>query len=813
MKFIGHSVSKEKNLHTNVDIKYFKQKACINEELSSTESYYAYKIIFKSIRYILKGYKIPLESIKQVNEIYQTYFLTKTICCFNKHFVKPLCLDCKVEFSPNKCIYIEILFEFVELTLNKLNPLADIDQLLNLMMQSSSALSLLHSIGIEGVDIRPENIVYDNTNDVLKIISPQSTDTNEMECNKSRVLRGKNKLGVDSYNWAMCFYSLIRQEETKEENLMKVIETNLQSLKGTNSLREKVKNLLRDCLKSNPRERPTMREIVKMINQGKNKTLMDLPWINYEQSTKNNKERKVLYKYDGCEDCLIESALKVILKYRKEQEYCKCILCNKFKGQEVVELASGRIKSKSGKISHFTLTTSKDSLNEIKFEHKDNNQYKINSLGDGIEIISKALTYTDVFTKLNLSSMLINSSVSESISNALKVNTSLKELDLSENEIGSGASKLADALKINKTLALLDLGVNNIPAEDLATIIRALNVNESLTHLSLKGSSIRPEDSKLLYEVFKNNKNLVALNLDWNTMTEFTAVEAFRMLVKNKVLKELYTVGNPLKDSSIELICEALRTSKTLTHLSLGWTQADDFEDIGKVLITNKSLIQLNLKDCRIGSDSAQLIAKALKINRTLTYLNLENNLLEDKGVAPFNEALKVNKALIYLNLGLNKLQKINIGNGLKANKSLKELYLQENKIDNESLISIKEALEDNNTLMVLDLASNNIDITGISSICEGLKVNVGIEQLYLCGNEMKEDKLSIIGEMLKVNKTLKELHLEDTSMSSVEIKFLCKLLKDSEGITGLHLAHNYIKGIEDLMSNLMPLKNILITY
>ena len=76
--------------------------------------------------------------------------------------------------------------------------------------------------------------------------------------------------------------------------------------------------------------------------------------------------------------------------------------------------------------------------------------------------------------------------VHASIAEAIKVNNTLTELDLSENNISySGATSIAEAIKVNNTLTKLDLSTNNIGDIGAKFIIKALKFNIRLTHLKL----------------------------------------------------------------------------------------------------------------------------------------------------------------------------------------------------------------------------------------------------------------------------------------------------------------------------------------
>ena len=75
---------------------------------------------------------------------------------------------------------------------------------------------------------------------------------------------------------------------------------------------------------------------------------------------------------------------------------------------------------------------------------------------------------------------------------ALRTNTSLLTLDLSESGLGvEGCTKLASALKLNSTLTMLDLARNNIGEEGATAIADVLmSANSAITDLKVAGNGL-----------------------------------------------------------------------------------------------------------------------------------------------------------------------------------------------------------------------------------------------------------------------------------------------------------------------------------
>ena len=296
------------------------------------------------------------------------------------------------------------------------------------------------------------------------------------------------------------------------------------------------------------------------------------------------------------------------------------------------------------------------------------------------------------------------------LAEAVKVNTTLTQLDLRDNNIGdAGATSLAEAMKVNTTLTQLVLRQNNIGDAGAASLAEAMKVNTTLTQLDL--------------------------------------------------------LGNNIGDAGATSLAEAMKVNTTLTQLVLWQNSIGDTgaTSLGKAMKVNTALTQLVLWQNNIGDAGAASLAEATKVNATLTQLDLSHNNIGDAGSTSLGEAMKVNTTLTQLNLRHNHIGDAgasSLGEAMKVNKALTQLVLWQNNIGDAGSASLAEAIKVNTTLTQLDLSHNNIGDAGAASLAEAMKVNTTLTQLVLWQNNIGRAGAASLTEVMKVNKTLPPLGL-----------------------------------------------------
>ena len=176
----------DNKIENEVYVKHFNKRLRIKDVFVIKDERYVYQITYKRITYILKGFKIQVEfdpeskrstqiskqNLMQMIEVYQKYYFARAASLINTHIANPLFLDLTVKLAEDRAfsyLHIQIIFKYGGVDLNKLQP-TTIEQTHNLMQQSANALFLLHNLKIAHFDVKPANMVYDNTKDLLKIV-------------------------------------------------------------------------------------------------------------------------------------------------------------------------------------------------------------------------------------------------------------------------------------------------------------------------------------------------------------------------------------------------------------------------------------------------------------------------------------------------------------------------------------------------------------------------------------------------------------------------------------------------------------------
>ena len=323
-------------LHTRIEQDFFQGKGKINV-ISLSDEKYIYKIIKDKNHYLAKGYKIAfvplnyadakdnyIESLRQLSLIYQEYYLAYFDTTFSHHFAKPLSIATKFVLPESSgedaLIYAEILFEYPGESLDKYRKktMENLWQIYNWMQQSANGLAFLHAAGISHLDIKPNNMMYNEANDQIKIMdmdnsaaytsqtqlfsSAKSVTTKIKELTiyyaPPEVLQQYNSkaLGaspisdpidfiirnIDVYCWAMCFYSLLLKKKDKElecevskhrlcnsEDYGKFLESikedigKLQVKEEEQKLKSIIQDTLISALQYNPKSRPKFSDVIK----------------------------------------------------------------------------------------------------------------------------------------------------------------------------------------------------------------------------------------------------------------------------------------------------------------------------------------------------------------------------------------------------------------------------------------------------------------------------------------------------------------------------------------------------------------------
>ncbi|XP_007490448.1 leucine-rich repeat-containing protein 74B [Monodelphis domestica] len=204
----------------------------------------------------------------------------------------------------------------------------------------------------------------------------------------------------------------------------------------------------------------------------------------------------------------------------------------------------------------------------------------------------------------------------------------------------------------------------------------------------------------------------------------------------------------------------------TLTHRGLGSQGA---RALASALISNTSILKLNLSDNWLNDDGAVAIAGMLKENCFITDLDLSDNKLGAKGAKALCSALKENASIRQLRLSgsdLGPQAAKDIADALLVNTKVEVLDLSHNLLDEEAGEKLGPALAENAGIKELNLSWNHLRGMGAVIFTRGVGANTFLRVLDLSYNGFGDPGAAALGEALKVNNVLEELNISNNRIS-----------------------------------------------
>ena len=195
--------------------------------------------------------------------------------------------------------------------------------------------------------------------------------------------------------------------------------------------------------------------------------------------------------------------------------------------------------------------------------------------------IERMLSMNRTLKVLNVSGCELTCEVAAYIANGLAQNHSVRKVILRSNNIGStGAVSILRSLEHNTSLKELDLSENSQLAEGDSEAVgcaieRMLNVNRTLKVLNLSGCGLDTTVVTSIFRSLQHNTSLEKLDLSWKSElgegdSETVGCAIERMLTVNRTLKELNLSGCKVIDKHM---LTGLIKNTSLTALNIQpWT-------------------------------------------------------------------------------------------------------------------------------------------------------------------------------------------------------------------------------------------------
>lgn len=277
-----------------------------------------------------------------------------------------------------------------------------------------------------------------------------------------------------------------------------------------------------------------------------------------------------------------------------------------------------------------------------------------------------------LYLKLNISGGVSSHGV-EVLSDILQQKNTLEGLDLQPGSSGGIVlTKLSEALKVNTSLKVLTLW-GRVENQGIKKLADALSINTSLVELKLISSKIDGEGVEHLCQGLKNNHTLQVLNLWLSKIGDRGAEHLATLLKENTSLRELNIDDNEIHIEGIKSLCKGLKNNQTLRVLNFGGNKFGDegAKEVADVLVVNQTLQILKLGDVRISDLGVGFIADALSKNQALKCLFLRGCRIR-KGLEKLAKAFFASPALKKLDLAFSGIQYKDVENlQIPPNKKL----------------------------------------------------------------------------------------------------------------------------------------------
>lgn len=218
-------------------------------------------------------------------------------------------------------------------------------------------------------------------------------------------------------------------------------------------------------------------------------------------------------------------------------------------------------------------------------------------------------------SKLDLSDCNLEARGVSVVYKIVGMNSSIKELSLSRNNIGqSGLNWIRNMLQFSE-LRVLNLSHNGLNDTDLEEVMRGLLETDTLRDLDLSHNLLGISAGTLISRYLPGNRSLRCLNLSHNDIRPEGIRDMILGLQENNYLERLDLSWNSLKDEGMVYVAE--------------------------ILLRDVSLKELALNGNFINEVGAQYVSQSLRDNSCLEVLEMAQNFLRNQGACALLRGLR----------------------------------------------------------------------------------------------------------------------------------------------------------------------------
>ncbi|XP_006019256.2 ribonuclease inhibitor isoform X1 [Alligator sinensis] len=414
------------------------------------------------------------------------------------------------------------------------------------------------------------------------------------------------------------------------------------------------------------------------------------------------------------------------------------IQCEELTGSRWTELVSSMKNSKSIRLDDCSLSRShcedlcsvlstNQSLKELKLS---NNELK----DDGVEVLCKGLlTPSCNLELLWLQNCSLTGACCESLRSVLSKKPSLTELHLGDNKLETAGGKVLckGLLDSNCKIRNLTLSYCELTKDNAELLTSVLCAKPTLKELNLSNNELGDAAIKQLCRgLMDSNCNLELLHLENCGVTAESCADLSNVLRTKPSLIDLAVGDNKFGDAGLALLCQGLLHPNCKVQKLWLWEcdlTAASCKDLSNLIRTKESLIEMSLITNSLGDAGMDLLCQGLKDPKCkLQSLWLRECGLTSACCESIRSVLSTNMSLKELQIGSNKLEDEGVKlicEGLRQPScNIESIWLGDSDATAGCCDSIAAVISTKQCLREIDLSNNMLEDAGVRKLYEAVK-------------------------------------------------------------------------------------------
>lgn len=246
--------------------------------------------------------------------------------------------------------------------------------------------------------------------------------------------------------------------------------------------------------------------------------------------------------------------------------------------------------------------------------------------------------------------------LSQRISNLVRDSTKLSTLDISNCDFSAiDIPNLASAFTPSSILRHLNISDNCIlhTPQVISSIIQL----EHLRYLNINNCKVSPKSCNVLSSRFKSNWGLISLNIGNNPIGPYAMLNFLESLIHNNTLVILNLSNTGIDKNDSNALEQLIEHHPTLSEIDLSRNIiGDEIINIFSQIDKQETITKLSLESCRITDNGAKSLANGLISNSTLIKLNLRDNFLSREFGYQIVQILQQNHTITKLEITSNQI-------------------------------------------------------------------------------------------------------------------------------------------------------------